>query len=197
LITNMHSGTVRKKAGERRSEVLDASLDILAEEGIHALTMRSISEKVGVSEAALYRHFADKAEIVVALVDLAFELGLEVPQMAAGREWFLRTMEARLSSFEMDPRLVAVLFHEEIFRAYPPAGMRFDLRRREMAKTVALQVVSLQSSGEALGTDPDTFALIYMGSMRMAVLEWERCGGKGPLVAKARSIMHELGRLLE
>ena len=66
-----------------------------------------------------------------------------------------------------------------------------------MAKMIAFQVASLQSSGEAQGTDPDTFALIYMGAMRMTVLEWERSDGKGPLAAKARSIMRELGRLLE
>jgi AcrR family transcriptional regulator len=193
----MSVDTVRKKAPERKAEILNAALDILAEQGIHALSMRSIGERVGVTDAALYRHFQDKSDIVTSLVDMAFGLGLNVDGSSSGREWFLRTMESRLSSFETDPRLVSVLFHEEIFRAYPEAGKRFDQRRREMAASVAARVRALQTAGEAGSTDPDTFALIYMGAMRMAVLEWERSDGDGPLVARSRAIMRELGRLLE
>jgi AcrR family transcriptional regulator len=193
----MRAAVARKRAPERKAEILSAALDILSENGIHALSMRSIGERVGVTDAALYRHFQDKSDIVTSLVDMAFSLGLNVEEQNSGREWFLRSMESRLSSFETDPRLVSVLFHEEIFREYPEAGRRFDQRRHEMAVSVAGRVKDLQASGEARGTDAETFALIYMGSMRMAVLEWERSGRKGPLVARSRSIMRELGRLLE
>jgi AcrR family transcriptional regulator len=188
--------TIRKKAMERRAEVMDAALDIIWERGIHALSMRLISEKVGVSEAALYRYFTDKAEIVTALVDLAFERGLDRNEAAAGSEWFLRSMEARLRGFEEDPRLVAVLFHEEVFRAYPEAGSRFDQRRHQMASRCAEEVREMQSAGLANDIDADTFALIYMGAMRMAVLEWERSGDRGPMGDKAAAIMRELDKLL-
>jgi AcrR family transcriptional regulator len=188
--------TIRKKASERKAEILDAALDIISDEGIHALSMRLIGEKVGVSEAALYRHFADKAEIVTALVDMAFERGLDRNEAAGGSEWFLRSMQARLRGFEEDPRLVSVLFHEEIFRAYPEAGKRFDHRRHQMARRSAEQVKEMQSAGHAKDVDADIFALIYMGAMRMAVLEWERSEAQGPLADKAPAIMLELDRLL-
>ena len=41
----------------RQEEIILKSMEIIAREGIAALTIKNISGKVGVSEAALYRHF--------------------------------------------------------------------------------------------------------------------------------------------
>jgi len=54
--------------GHLRRALLDAALYVLTEEGLAGLTLRSVARRAGVSEAAPYHHFANKAALVEALV---------------------------------------------------------------------------------------------------------------------------------
>ncbi len=55
----------------RRGEILDAALGVFSEKGYEAGTMREIAAAVGVSEPALYRHYAGKEALFEELVSLA------------------------------------------------------------------------------------------------------------------------------
>jgi AcrR family transcriptional regulator len=55
----------------RRGEILDAALAVFAERGYEAGTMRDIASRVGVTEPALYRHYAGKEALLVDLVSMA------------------------------------------------------------------------------------------------------------------------------
>lgn len=55
----------------RRGEILDAALAVFAEKGYDCGTMRDIAARVGVTEPALYRHYAGKEAIFDDLVAVA------------------------------------------------------------------------------------------------------------------------------
>lgn len=68
-----------KSPSERRYEktrqgILSAARTILQEEGIDAISMRTLADKVDYSPAALYKYFANKDEIIDALRQEAWEL---------------------------------------------------------------------------------------------------------------------------
>lgn len=65
----------RKPSEERKTEIVNAALNLLMEEGMQSLTIKNISSQNHISEAAIYRHFTDKHAILMALVD-AFEKNL-------------------------------------------------------------------------------------------------------------------------
>jgi AcrR family transcriptional regulator len=52
----------------RRGEILVAALQVFAEKGYDAGTMRDIARRVGVTEPALYRHFASKEDLFMELL---------------------------------------------------------------------------------------------------------------------------------
>jgi TetR/AcrR family tetracycline transcriptional repressor len=52
-----------------RDQVLRAALEVLDEEGLDALTMRSLAQFLDVQPGAIYWHFADKQELYDAMVD--------------------------------------------------------------------------------------------------------------------------------
>jgi AcrR family transcriptional regulator len=59
--------------GDLRRALLDAALEILAEEGGAAgLTLREVARRAGVTHAAPYRHFADKAALLAAVAEEGF-----------------------------------------------------------------------------------------------------------------------------
>ena len=57
-----------------RFKICDATRTILSTEGIEGLSMRRVAAAVGVTPTAIYRHFADKDELVAAIVDEGFAM---------------------------------------------------------------------------------------------------------------------------
>jgi AcrR family transcriptional regulator len=55
---------------ERKQQIIQAAITIMAEHGLHGTTTRRIAEEVGVSEPALYKYFPGKKELLLeALAD--------------------------------------------------------------------------------------------------------------------------------
>ena len=64
----------------RRGEVLDAAMAVFAEKGYDCGTMREIAERLGVTEPALYRHYASKEAL---FSDLVAQAGDHIAARAA------------------------------------------------------------------------------------------------------------------
>jgi AcrR family transcriptional regulator len=60
--------------GDLRKALITIATDLLAEEGIKALSLRKIAQKAGVSHNAPYMHFADKEAVLVAIAEEGFRL---------------------------------------------------------------------------------------------------------------------------
>jgi TetR/AcrR family transcriptional regulator len=59
----------RPKPGERRVQILQTLAEMLQQPGAERVTTASLAAKLEVSEAALYRHFASKAQMFEGLID--------------------------------------------------------------------------------------------------------------------------------
>ncbi len=53
--------------GNLPQAILSVSLDLIAEQGVRALTLREIASRLNVSRMAPYRHFADKSALLAAI----------------------------------------------------------------------------------------------------------------------------------
>ena len=62
-------GRKRMKPGERRAQILQTLAAMLEQPGAERITTASLAAKIEVSEAALYRHFASKAQMFEGLID--------------------------------------------------------------------------------------------------------------------------------
>jgi AcrR family transcriptional regulator len=65
-----------------KAQVLEASVRLIAEQGLAGLSMREVARRAGVSHQAPYHYFDDKAAMVAALVERGFTLLSE--RMEAG-----------------------------------------------------------------------------------------------------------------
>ena len=59
----------RPKPGERRVQILETLALMLQQPGAERITTAALAAKLDVSEAALYRHFASKAQMFEGLID--------------------------------------------------------------------------------------------------------------------------------
>lgn len=60
--------------GDLRNALIAASVEMLQEEGMEALSLRKIARKIGVSHNAPYMHFADKDALLAVIAAEGFDL---------------------------------------------------------------------------------------------------------------------------
>jgi AcrR family transcriptional regulator len=66
----------------RAREIVAAARGILEDEGVDALTMRRIAERLGIRAPSLYKHFPDKEALEAAVISAAFEEQAEMFERA-------------------------------------------------------------------------------------------------------------------
>ena len=59
--------------GDLKNALIQAGVEILAEEGLGALSLRKVAKQAGVSHAAPYSHFADKQALIAAISTEGFK----------------------------------------------------------------------------------------------------------------------------
>ena len=76
----------RLKPGERREQILQTLAGMLEQPGAERITTALLASKLDVSEAALYRHFASKAQMFEGLIDFIEQAVFTLINQIAERE---------------------------------------------------------------------------------------------------------------
>ncbi len=78
------SGRSRGRPAVPLDRILAAALELVDEQGADALSMRSLAQRLESGTATLYRHFANRSELVAMMVDrILGEVGLDAQTVAA------------------------------------------------------------------------------------------------------------------
>ena len=100
--------------GERKLEILKALAQMLEAPKWEKITTAALAESLGVSEAALYRHFASKAQMYEGLIEFiensVFTLANRITQDEAdGRKQVEKLTEMLLAFTEKNPGMVGAI----------------------------------------------------------------------------------------
>ena len=76
----------RPKPGERRVQILQALAAMLEQPGAERITTAALAARLSVSEAALYRHFASKAQMIEGLIEFIEHSVFSLVNQIAERE---------------------------------------------------------------------------------------------------------------
>jgi TetR/AcrR family transcriptional regulator len=110
------SSTVRKrpKPGERRVQILQTLASMLEQPGAERITTAALAGKLDVSEAALYRHFASKAQMFEGLIEFieqsVFTLANQINEReTAGNVQAQKILTVLLQFGEKNPGMTRVM----------------------------------------------------------------------------------------
>ena len=70
---NKRGGFTRRTKAERQKEIAEATLKLVATYGVDGTTVSRIAAAVGLSRAALYKHFPNRDAVLLAAMDLMVE----------------------------------------------------------------------------------------------------------------------------
>ncbi|NDY89664.1 nucleoid occlusion factor SlmA [Ideonella livida] len=104
----------RPKPGERRVQILQALAEMLQQPGADRITTAALAARLDVSEAALYRHFASKAQMFEGLIEFiessVFTLINQIQEREEdGRQQARRIVHMLLQFGEKNPGMVRVM----------------------------------------------------------------------------------------
>ena len=68
----------KNQCGDLRLRLLRAASEIISNEGLKKLTMRALSNQVGVSRTAPYRHFKNKDALLLSIAEEGFNEFLQL-----------------------------------------------------------------------------------------------------------------------
>lgn len=184
-----------KPGDQRRKEIVRATLAILAEQGMHAWTTAALAERVGVSEATLFRHFDSKDDILsAALRHQARELRARIEAYRPeGAPWeraagLAREVLAYMEEAGGGP-IVILLGHA--------ARIRPDMRD-EVLRTAGLfrerLVAFLSEDGRAAAGRAEVLADLVVATVQSACLRWSVAEAGGSLPGLAAPLLSHLGR---
>lgn len=108
----------RKSAGDRKAEIIAAVLTLADRIGADRLTTNDVAREVGVTQAAIFRHFPTKAalwaEVGAAISDRLAEAWQEALTQATPEARLRALIAAQLRQVEMTPALPAILHSREL-----------------------------------------------------------------------------------
>ena len=104
----------RPKPGERRVQILQTLAAMLERPGAERVTTAALAAQLDVSEAALYRHFASKAQMFEGLIDFieqsVFTLVNQILEReGAGKEQAARIVTMLMQFAEKNPGMTRVM----------------------------------------------------------------------------------------
>ena len=144
------------KPGERKTQILQTLAAMLEQPQSEKITTAALAAKVGVSEAALYRHFASKAQMFEALIEFieesVFTLVNQIAQTERDGRAQVQQMVSMLLNFaEKNPGMVRVLIGDALVNEDGRLQVRINqlVDRIESSLKQALQLVSVGSAGVA------------------------------------------------
>lgn len=68
-ISNLTQSAARMKGDERRGQILTTAVNLFSRNGFRGTTTKEIAQAAGVSEAMVFRHFANKEALFTAILD--------------------------------------------------------------------------------------------------------------------------------
>ncbi|HEX7441312.1 MAG TPA: nucleoid occlusion factor SlmA [Caldimonas sp.] len=148
----------RPRPGERRVQILETLATMLQEPGAERITTAALAAKLEVSEAALYRHFASKAQMFEGLIEFieqsVFTLVNQIVERESSPSAQVHKVLLVLLQFgEKNPGMTRVMVGDALVFE----NERLQIRMNQFFERIESQLrLSLRARAEAAGSTTPT-----------------------------------------
>jgi AcrR family transcriptional regulator len=179
----------RKSSGDRKAEIVDTTLRLLTVTPVEALSTARIAENVGITQAAIFRHFRTKDDLWAAVLEVvearavsAWDAAEDGQHMPIAR---LRAiLRAQLSLIAEVPAIPVLIFNQgraTAETAIRPIHMRV---MRGLRARIMVQLTAATEAGDLAKLAPEDAVDLFLGLVQGTVLRWRLSDCAFDLVAE-------------
>jgi len=160
---------MRLSTETRQTQIKEAVLDIISNEGLAKLSTKNLAAKVGVSEGAIYRHFKSKKNILLSIVADVYDNLVIKQKNIADSEMIpsvkLFTFFCKQVKYLINNKGITILLFSEATHANDSELKEKLLEILKAQKELLKQIVveGIERNVWQKGLDVDAFATLYMG----------------------------------
>ena len=186
---------------KRQGEIIDHAMELIALGGIQNLTIKNLSARLGVTEPAIYRHFANKFEIVQAMIasfdDAADDEITAADREKSGIDGVMAFVESRFRLVVAKPALAQVMFAEEIFMNDADlSAQMLGMMHKHMMKLKTMLAEAREAGEVRADISPDIMLRLIMGPVRLLIKQWGLSGYAFDILAKGHELIDALRKTL-
>ncbi len=169
---------VRQTTTIRKQQIIEAARKLIIDKGMEAVTIDAIAETVGFSEAAIYRHFSSKQQILHQLVnDLEYDLLACVASAQTTEPNALRVLECILEAHLADVEGSRGVSFIVVAGAMSFEGIGLSHRIREMLDRYIESIKEVMRRGVGEGDfhknlNVDAAAFTFLGMIQSTATIW-------------------------
>ena len=161
----------RMSAEERRLQILRVAVSLFSQRGFVGTTTKEIAQAAGVSEAMVFRHYANKQELYSAILDHKACSGdsmnpeamvAEALKEKDDRAVFERLALGALDHHECDPEFQRLLLHSAL-EGHELAQMFFEKFVRRVYELLGNYIAERQRDGAMVAMDPAIVVRAFIG----------------------------------
>ena len=189
---------------DRQIEIIEAAAKRIDEHGIQDLTIKTLACDLSLSEAALYRHFKSKNDILLGILTYFIASTKErlseiiTNEELSAPDLLKKIFHSQLNTFVNKPSIVSVIFSESIFQFNKELSSTVS----SMMELMQNHIESIVKKGQANGSfskivGVSTTTTIIMGGMRITVLKWKLSGHKSDLIKDGNKVLNGILKMVE
>ncbi|MBL9017005.1 MAG: TetR/AcrR family transcriptional regulator [Myxococcales bacterium] len=172
-MTTPRARSPRQRTEDRRPQIADAALRIVATRGVAQLTAAEIGREVGIADSTIFRHFRDMDEVILVAIERVQACLAESFPAATGpaltrlRAFFL----ARLALVRQRPEILRLATSDRLEQVAGAEGarrLRDSIQRSKQFIDTCLR--EAQASGDISSElDPVVLGWVVRGTLQSAV----------------------------
>jgi len=180
----------RLSTEERQSEIIRVAVDLAADKGVDSVTTQDMADAMHLTQGAIFRHFATKNDIWVAVIEWVRERLMKVLDKAAADatdplDAIERMFSAHITFVSKHPAIPRLLFSELLHKKNSKLRQLIEgIISGYETKISGLLEAAKSQSLVSDDLDSQSAAVLYIGMIQGLVMQSSIFGGK-------RSLQHQ------
>lgn len=188
---------------DRHLEIIKTAGKILTTSGLSGLTTKNLAKEIGFSEAALYRHFASKEDIILALLQyLRADMDERLAQIClpenAPEIKFQAIFQSQFQFFKANPHFVVAVFSDGLLEESEKINQAImQLMQVKMKYLMPLIMQGQQSGTFTQAITTEELVHIIMGSFRLQMFKWRIADFQFDIIRQGKNMLEALITLMK
>lgn len=187
----------------RQYEIIEAAGRILSDSGVSGLTIKNLAKEMKFSESAIYRHFASKEKIIVAMLEyLASNMderySAAITNDQSAEEQFIILFQNQLSFFKVNPHFVVAVFSDGLMEE----SKRINEAILKIMSIKMKHLMPIIKEGQQKGIFTNTITSeeiihIVMGTFRLQMFKWRMSHFQFDIIENGGNLIQALLTLIK